>query len=92
LSCGSAVDRLGRLGHQVLLIHESFFLFVVCGCPVVESCSVGGSDRFGVSNKTVCGRRAVGVLRGDLAPLFMPKFDRAGSEDLLRLFAVSPSL
>jgi hypothetical protein len=46
LSRCSAVDRLCRHWHQVFLIHESFFLFIVCGCPVVESCSVGGSDRF----------------------------------------------
>ena len=46
LSGGEAVDGLGRLGHQVLLIHE-IFLHVVIGlfCPIVEHCSVGGSDR-----------------------------------------------
>jgi hypothetical protein len=30
LSSGDAVDGLCRLGHQVLLVHESFFPFVVC--------------------------------------------------------------
>ena len=30
LPSGDAVDRLCRLGHQVLLVHESFFPFVVC--------------------------------------------------------------
>ena len=62
LSGSAAVDGLCRLGHQVLLIHESFFLLLFVDVPLSSRYSVGGSDRF-LCKRRLCVRRLINTAK-----------------------------